>query len=66
MQEANIRYVPMSHGIEISKAISLKSLDDKDCMSKIPNAATIELVMYAMICTRQCLACFKKYEQIPV
>ena len=52
MQEAKRGYVPMSHGILISKENSPKSLDDKDRMSKVPYASAIGSIMYAMICTR--------------
>ena len=52
MQEAKMVFVPMSHGIVISTENFPKSLDDKDCMSKVPYASVIGSIMYAMICTR--------------
>lgn len=52
MQDAKRGYVPVSHGITISKENGPKSLDDKDRMSKIPHASAIGSIMYAMICTR--------------
>ena len=54
----------MSHEISISKENSPKSLDDKDCMSKVPYASVIGSIMYAMVCTLlDCLVCFEHDEQ---
>ena len=52
MQEAKRGYVPMSHGITISKEDCPKSSDEKDRMNKVPYASAIGSIMYAMICTR--------------
>jgi len=52
MQNAKRGFVPMSHGITISKEQSPGSLDEKEHMSKVPYASTIGSIMYAMVCTR--------------
>ena len=52
MQDSKMGFIPMSHGISISGDNCPKTLDEKDCMSKIPYASTIRSIMYAMICTR--------------
>ena len=52
MQEAKRGYVPMSHGITISKENCPKSSDEKDRKNKVPYASAIGSIMYAMICTR--------------
>ena len=52
MQEAKRGFIPMSHGIVISKENCPKSSDDKDRMKKVPYASAIGSIMYAMICTR--------------
>ena len=52
MQEAKREFVPMSHGIVISKKDFPKSLDDKGRMCKVPYASAIGFVTYVMICTR--------------
>ena len=51
MQEAKRGFVPMSHGIVISKGNCPKSIDDKDRIKKVPYASTIGSIMYGMICT---------------
>ena len=69
MQEAKRGFVPMSHGISISKENSPKSLDDKDRMSKVPYASAIGSIMYAMICTRPdvsyALSMTSRYQSMP-
>ena len=52
MQEAKRGYVPMSHGITISKEDCPNSSDEKDRMNKVPYASAISSIMYAMISTR--------------
>ncbi|KAL8101041.1 hypothetical protein AgCh_033067 [Apium graveolens] len=52
MQEAKRGYVPMAHGILISKDNCPKSLDDKGRMRNVPYASEIGFIMYAIICTR--------------
>ena len=46
MQDAKRGFVPISPGISISGDISPKTLDKKDCMSKIPYASAIRSIMY--------------------
>ncbi|KAL8147454.1 hypothetical protein AgCh_004963 [Apium graveolens] len=69
MQEAKKGYVPMSHGILISKDNYPKSLDDKGRMSKVPYASAIGSIMYVMICTRldvsYALSMTRRYQSNP-
>ena len=69
MQEANSGFVPMSHGIAISKEDYPKSSDDKDCMNKVPYTSAIGSIMYVMICTRHdvlyALSMMSRYQSNP-
>lgn len=52
MQEAKKGFLPMSHGISLSKTQCPSTSDERERMSKIPYASAIGSIMYAMICTR--------------
>ena len=52
MQEAKRVFVPMSHGITISKEDCPKSSDDKDRINRVSYTSAIGSIMYAMICSR--------------
>ena len=69
MQEAKRGFVPMSHGIMISKEDCPKSSDDKDRMNKVPYASVIGSIIYVMICTRSdvsyALSMTSRYQSIP-
>ena len=45
-------FLPMSHGISLSKTQCPMTQDERDRMSKIPYASAIGSIMYAMLCTR--------------
>jgi hypothetical protein len=47
MEEAKKGFLPMSHGIHLSKTQCPWTTDERERMSRIPYA-----IMYAMICTR--------------
>ena len=42
----------MSHGIHLSKAMCLKTQDERDRMSRAQYTLAIGSIMYAMLCTR--------------
>ena len=69
MQEAKRGFVPMSHGIAISKEYCPKSSDDKDRMNKLPYTSEISYIMYAMICTHPdvtyALSMMSRYQSNP-
>ena len=52
MQESKKGFVPMTHGIYLSKEQCPSTPDERQRMSKIPYASAIGSIMYAMICTR--------------
>ena len=52
MQESKKGFLPMSHGICLSKAQSPSTHEERERMSKIPYASAIGSIMYAMLCTR--------------
>ncbi|KAK8713339.1 hypothetical protein V6N13_148560 [Hibiscus sabdariffa] len=45
-------FLPMRHGISLSKEMCPSTPQERERMSQIPYASTIGSVMYAMICTR--------------
>ncbi|KAJ9541460.1 hypothetical protein OSB04_027966 [Centaurea solstitialis] len=52
MDESKKGFIPMQHGIVLSKAQCPESSQDKDKMKSIPYASAIGSIMYAMLCTR--------------
>ena len=51
MSEAKKGFLPVSHGIRLSKTRSPSTSDERSRMSWIPYALAIGSIMYAMICT---------------
>ena len=52
MQDCKRGFLPMSHGIKLSKSQCQTTKDERQRMDKIPNASAIGSIMYAMLCTR--------------
>ena len=52
MEEAKKGFLPMSHGIHLSKTQCPRTADERECKSKVPYASAIGSIMYAMISTR--------------
>lgn len=52
MADSKRGYLPMSHGMTLSKTQCPKTLDERRRMNGIPYASLIGSIMYAMICTR--------------
>ncbi|KAJ9547029.1 hypothetical protein OSB04_019572 [Centaurea solstitialis] len=52
MDESKKGFIPMQHGIVLSKAQCPISSQDKDIMKSVPYAFAIGSIMYAMLCTR--------------
>ena len=52
MEDSKRGYIPMSHGISLSKTQCPKDPDEQKRMGRIPYASAIGSIMYAMICTR--------------
>ena len=56
MQNSKRGFLPMSHGVHLSKAMCPRTQAEKDKMDKVPYASAIGSIMYAMICTRPDIA----------
>ena len=52
MQDSKRGFLPMSHGIKLSKSQCPTTKDERERIDKIPYASTIGSIMYAMLCTR--------------
>ena len=52
MQDSKKGFLPMSHGITLSKSQCATTPDEQKRMSTIPYASAIGSIMYAMLCTR--------------
>ena len=52
MEEAKKGFLPMSHGIHLSKTQCPTTTNERERMSKVPYASSIGSIMYAMISTR--------------
>jgi hypothetical protein len=52
MEQSKKGFLPMSHGIHLSKTQCTSTTDELDRMSKVPYASAIGSIMYAMISTR--------------
>ena len=51
MQNSKRGFLPMCHGISLSKTRCPTMQDERDRMSKIPYTSAIGSIMYAMLCT---------------
>ena len=52
MEESKRGYLPIGHGIHLSKKMSPKTPKERNRMSSIPYASAVVSIMYAMLCTR--------------
>ncbi|KAK9033561.1 hypothetical protein V6N11_049748 [Hibiscus sabdariffa] len=52
MEESKRGFLPMRHGISLSKEMCPSTPQERERMSQIPYASAIRSIMYAMICTR--------------
>ena len=52
MEQSKREYIPMTHGVTLSKSMCPKTRDERIRMSMIPYASAIGSIMYAMLCTR--------------
>ena len=52
MEESKKGFLPMSHGVHLSKDMSPRTQEEKEHMSRIPYAFAIGSIMYVMLCTR--------------
>jgi hypothetical protein len=65
MQDSNKGFLPMSHGITLSKKQCPTDPDEQERMRAIPYASAIGSIMYDMHAPR-CLLCSKCYEQVSI
>ncbi|KAK8652200.1 hypothetical protein V6N13_061222 [Hibiscus sabdariffa] len=56
MEESKRGFLPMRHGISLSKEMCPSTPQERERMSQIPYAPGIGSIMYAMICTRPYLS----------
>ncbi|KAI5410346.1 hypothetical protein KIW84_055734 [Lathyrus oleraceus] len=52
MHDSKKGFIPMQHGLCLSKTKSPSTKEERDRMNKIPYASAIGSIMYAMLCTR--------------
>jgi hypothetical protein len=52
MHDSKKGFIPMQHGLCLSKTQSPSTKEERDRMNKIPYASAIGSIMYAMLCTR--------------
>ncbi|KAJ9544187.1 hypothetical protein OSB04_023894 [Centaurea solstitialis] len=69
MDESKKGFIPMQHGIVLSKTQCPVSSEDQDRMKSVPYASAIGSIMYAMLCTRPDVAysvsVTSRYQQNP-
>ncbi|KAJ9552799.1 hypothetical protein OSB04_016844 [Centaurea solstitialis] len=69
MDESKKGFIPMQHGIVLSKTQCPVSSEDQDKMKSVPYASAIGSIMYAMLCTRPDVAysvsVTSRYQQNP-
>jgi hypothetical protein len=51
MNDSKKGFIPMSHGVTLSKTQCASSPDEQERMSRVPYASAIGSLMYAMLCT---------------
>ena len=52
MPDSKRGFLPMSHGIKLSKSQCPTTKDERERMDKIPYPSAIGSIMYALLCTR--------------
>ena len=52
MHDSKKGFIPMQHGLRLSKTQSPSTEEERDRMNKIPYASAIGSIMYAMLCTQ--------------
>ncbi|KAJ9556852.1 hypothetical protein OSB04_011466 [Centaurea solstitialis] len=65
MDESKKGFIPMQHGIVLSKTQCPVSSQDQDKMKSVPYASAIGSIMYAMLCTRPDVAYLVSVKQNP-
>ncbi|KAJ9561573.1 hypothetical protein OSB04_006733 [Centaurea solstitialis] len=69
MDESKKGFIPMQHGIVLSKTQCPVSSQDQDKMKSVPYASAVGSIMYAMLCTRPDVAysvsVTSRYQQNP-
>ena len=64
MENSKKGFIPMRHGVHISKEHSPKTLEDRALMEKILYASAIGSIMHTITYKTRCDICSKCYEQI--
>lgn len=57
MDKSKKGFLPMSHGVYLSKDMCPRTQEEREKMSRIPYASAIGSIMYAMLCTRIDVSC---------
>jgi hypothetical protein len=52
MKNSKKGFLPVRHGIHLSKKMCPQTIEEVQKMSKIPYASAVGSLMYAMLCTR--------------
>lgn len=52
MDESKRNYLPIGHGIHLSKKMSPKTPKERNRMSSVPYTSAVGSIMYAIVCTR--------------
>ena len=52
MDNSKKEFLPMRHGVHLSKSMCPQSEEDRQEMSNVPYASAVGSLMYAMLCTR--------------
>ena len=52
MDQSKRGFIPMTHGVTLTKSLCSQKEDERTHMSFIPYASTIGSIMYSMICTK--------------
>ena len=52
MEESKTGYLPIGHGIQLSKKMSPKTPEKRNRMSSILYASAVGSIMHAMLCTK--------------
>ncbi|KAI5410334.1 hypothetical protein KIW84_055724 [Lathyrus oleraceus] len=57
MHDSKKGFIPMQHGLCLSKTQSPSTKEERDRMNKIPYASAIGSIMYVMLCTQPDVSC---------
>ena len=65
MDQPKKGFLPVLQGVKLSETQCPTTIEDREKMEVIPYATAIGSIMYAMLCTRHDVPCYKFSREVP-